>query len=122
MESHQFLDSFDEVHIYALHYVYLSRIRRSVEEFILQWNNHPLSSENNKTPYQIWTEGFHSHANSNVYCFGRSSYCVDDNGPLPELQTNNHVVVPRSTIQLIEEQVIALLLAMNDCIATCLRP
>ena len=41
------------------------------------------------------------------------AYGVDDNGPLPELQTNNHVVVPRSTIQLTEEQMIALLLAIN---------
>ena len=122
MESHQFLDPFDEVHIYALHYVYLPRIQRSVEEFILQWNNHPLSSENNKTSYLIWTEGFYSHANSNQHAVRIAledqvidpvTYGVDDNGPLPELLTNNHVVVPRSTIQLTEEQMIALLLAIN---------
>ena len=76
MESHQLLDPLDEVHIYALHFVYLPRIRRSVEEFILQGNNHTLSSEQNKTPYQVWTEGFYSQANSSqqagAYCFGRS--------------------------------------------------
>ena len=122
MESHQFLDPFNEVHIYALHYAYLPKIRRSVEEFILQWNNHPLSSENNKTPYQTWTEGFYIHANSNQHAVRIAledqvidpvTYGVDDNGPLPELQTNDHVVVPRSTIQLAEEQIIALLLAIN---------
>ncbi len=122
MESHHYLDPLNEVHIYALHYVYLPRIRRSVEEFISQWNNHPLSSEKNKTPYQIWTEGFYSRANSSqpvvrIALEDRDvdpvNYGVDDNGPLPELQTNNHVVVPRSTIELTEEQMIALLLAIN---------
>lgn len=69
-----------------------------------------------------WTEGFYSHANSNQHAVRIAledrvvdpiNDGVDDNGPLPELQTNNHVVVPRSAIQLTEEQIIALLLAIN---------
>ena len=27
-------------------------------------------------------------------------YGIDEEGPIPELQTNNHVVVPRSEVQL----------------------
>ena len=122
MESHNILDPLNEVHIYALHYVYLPRIQRSIEEFTLQWNNHPLSSEHNKTPYQKWTEGFYCHANSSQTAvhialqdqvINPASYGIDDDGPLPELQTNNHVTIPRSSVQLTDEQSIVLLLSIN---------
>ena len=41
-------------------------------------------------------------------------YGIDDFGPLPEMQTNNHVVVPRSAIQLNDEQRIALSFSVNS--------
>jgi hypothetical protein len=122
MESQGILDPLNEVHMYALHFVYLPRIRRSIEEFVLQWNNHPLSSEQNKTPYQIWIEGFYSQANSSQRAVRLAlesaavdsvNYGVDDYGPLTELQTNNHVTVPRSSIQLTDEQEAVLLLTIN---------
>lgn len=53
MESNNILDPLNEVHMYALHYVYLPRIQRSIEEFTLQWNNHPLSSEHNKSLSEV---------------------------------------------------------------------
>ena len=36
------LDSLDEVHLWALHYVYLPRINASLDEFKSQWNHHGL--------------------------------------------------------------------------------
>ena len=33
-----------------------------------------------------------------------NEYGIDDNGPTPPLQTNNHVVVPRSLVELSEDQ------------------
>lgn len=40
LENSNALDSLDEVHLWALHYVYLPRINASLDEFKSQWNYH----------------------------------------------------------------------------------
>ncbi|KAJ7388360.1 hypothetical protein OS493_038202 [Desmophyllum pertusum] len=57
MEDESILDILDDVHLYSLHHVYLPRINRSLEEFIQQMNNHPVSTENNQSPLQMWERG-----------------------------------------------------------------
>lgn len=42
LESFQLLDPLNEVHMNALDFVYLPRINRSLQEFVEQWNTHPL--------------------------------------------------------------------------------
>lgn len=58
MESLEILDPLDEVHLFALHYIYKPRINQALKLFATQWNSHPLSIERNMTPYQLWVEGF----------------------------------------------------------------
>ena len=41
LEEMDLLDPLNNVHLWALHYVYLRRINRSLDEFVLSWNNHP---------------------------------------------------------------------------------
>ena len=41
----------------SLHHVYVPRINRSLNEFIQQMNNHPLSTENNQSTLQMWEQG-----------------------------------------------------------------
>ena len=65
MESLDILDRLDEVHLFALHYIYKPRINRALKLFATQWNSDPLSTEGNMTPYQLWAEGFYGFANSN---------------------------------------------------------
>ena len=81
-----------------------------------------MSTEQNKTPFQLWTQGFYNNAYSNQQAVRIAledpivdlmNYGVDDNGPCPKLQTNNHITVPQSTIQLSEEQKAVLLLVIN---------
>ena len=57
MEESGFLNIENEYHLYCLHYVYLDRINSSLKKFVDAWNNHPLSSEGNLTPLQLWTAG-----------------------------------------------------------------
>ena len=40
-----------------MHAVFIDRINAFVEEFIRSWNSHPLSSENNQTPLQLFSLG-----------------------------------------------------------------
>ena len=54
MEDKSILDISDEVHLFSLHHIYIPRINRSLEEFIQQMNNHPVSTENNQSSLQMW--------------------------------------------------------------------
>ena len=41
----------------ALHYIFLPRIRQSLQSFKSAWNSHGLSSAQNSSPLQLWTRG-----------------------------------------------------------------
>ena len=45
----------NDTDVYALHYVFLPRINASLNAFKESWNNHPLSTENNMSPLQLYT-------------------------------------------------------------------
>ena len=57
MEQHDLLDPINENHLFALHYVYLPRINRSLKQFKEAWNCHGLRTEREKTPNQLFTAG-----------------------------------------------------------------
>lgn len=103
LENSGLLDPANEVHLYALHCVYQPRINRSIDEFILQWNNHGLSSPRCQTPMQLMFEGLYNslaQGDSNYFVGISEGYGIDDDAPMPELQTINDVQVPRSAITL----------------------
>ena len=56
LERYGLLDSSNNVHLFALHFVYKERINRSLQEFIAHWNHHSLSTENNLSPLQLWSQ------------------------------------------------------------------
>ncbi len=57
MEDQDLLNHLEELHMWALHYVYLSRIDRSLSEFRAAWNSHPMRTTNHKSPHQLYTAG-----------------------------------------------------------------
>lgn len=57
MENYQLLNIDDDIHMFCLHYIYLPRINRALEQFTEAWNNHPLSSCHNMSPIQLWIQG-----------------------------------------------------------------
>ena len=109
MESCEFLDPDNEVHLFSLQYIYIPRVNRALDYFTSQWNNHPMATERNKSPLQTWTAGFYRFAESN-YTVVRdvldvdntdfNTYGIDDHGPSPQIETNNNVVVPATSIEL----------------------
>ena len=40
-------------HIFTLQYMFMPRIQEDLNDFKAYWNNHPLRTENNKTPNQL---------------------------------------------------------------------
>lgn len=67
LEQHSLLDSTSAVDIHALHYVYLPKINKAVNEFVNQWNHHALRTERNWTPLQLWTSGVLQHTGCSCY-------------------------------------------------------
>ena len=65
MENNGILDPLNDLHLYCLHHIYLPRINRSLEEFVGQMNNRPVSTEHNNSPVQLWTRGMLLNVNSN---------------------------------------------------------
>ncbi|KAK0153675.1 hypothetical protein N1851_004538 [Merluccius polli] len=98
MESVGILDSLNELNLFCLHYIFMPRIERAAIEFINQWNHHGLSTQGGQTPLQLWHTGIINNiglGNTAVDAiFANNFYGEDEEGPLPELQTNNNVVTP----------------------------
>ena len=113
LEQFQLLDPNNELDLVALHLVYLPRINNTIEQFVMQWNHHPISGEGGYSPLQKWTEGLYSLAGSGNLLTVDNHYGIDDDGPLPELQTNNHIEVPQSTIQISDHEINSLLDEVN---------
>lgn len=57
LEDSEVLNPDNDVHRLSLHIVYLPEIQKRLEHFRQAWNLHPLRTENNHTPTQLWTEG-----------------------------------------------------------------
>lgn len=57
MKDLMILNVDNEIHMFCLHYVYLPRINRALNQFLEAWNQHPLSSMSNLSPIQLWIAG-----------------------------------------------------------------
>ena len=55
MEDQEILDITNDVDLFCLHEVFTSRINASIDDFQQSWNSHPLTSENNQTPIQLFS-------------------------------------------------------------------
>nr|XP_054605991.1 uncharacterized protein LOC107395523 [Nothobranchius furzeri] len=57
LEEEGSLDPTSYLHLFAAHYVFLPRLQLELCSFIHGWNNHPLRTEQNLTPNQLWEIG-----------------------------------------------------------------
>uniref|UniRef100_A0A1X7V400 Integrase core domain-containing protein n=1 Tax=Amphimedon queenslandica TaxID=400682 RepID=A0A1X7V400_AMPQE len=57
LEDEGLLDSFNEVDMFCLHFVFLPLIQQTFDSFIESWNNHSIPTENNLTPNQLFIMG-----------------------------------------------------------------
>ena len=54
LEDAGLLNPHNDLDIFTLHYVYLPLLNHQLEQFRSTWRHHPLRTEHNKTPYQLW--------------------------------------------------------------------
>lgn len=66
MEESGVLNRDNDIHLLLLHFVFLPRINRGLERLTSAWNNHPIRTERNWSPLQIWTNGMVDIRNNSI--------------------------------------------------------
>lgn len=66
LESLGHLQPLNEIHLYALHYVYFPRINHSLKLFMSGWTDHGVRTANNQSPRQLFAAGVLRLHNSNL--------------------------------------------------------
>ena len=115
LEEQDLLNPLDQLHLWALHYVYLPRINRSLTEFIHSWNHHPMRSAGHKTPQQLFTAGYLVMQASNITALDFAdpvdmNYGVD---PGIEVVPDNNVTIPENPINFLEADMQVLASTIN---------
>lgn len=66
MEECGLLDASNELHLVALHYVFVPHINRHLSMFADGHNRSPISTEHNRSPEQLWIRGMLCNASQRV--------------------------------------------------------
>lgn len=83
LEDNEWLDLSDELHLFCLHYIFIPRINQKLRLFANGYDNHPLRSESNMTPVQLWIYGLSTSNLDECTDDNIRSYGIDFDGPLP---------------------------------------
>ena len=110
LEGYGLLDSLNELHLYALHFVYVPRIRASLEEFRSQWNHHGLRTVHHQSPMALWHVGMISQGED--YEGDTTFYGTDFQITSTNIQSDD-VVVPETAIYLTPDQLTVLEQSIN---------
>lgn len=57
LEAEDVLDPLNEIDLFSLHFVFIPRVNKHLADFQGSWNHHPLSTEGNMSPLQLFVEG-----------------------------------------------------------------
>ena len=100
LENEAVPDTLNEVDMFCLHYVFLPRIKKCLADFQESWNHHSLSTEGNRSPYQLFVEGLSVDSRHGDH----PPPTVDSNTELTEdLNDLEAVEVPQNRFTLCEE-------------------
>ena len=99
LEEEGKLDALNEVDLLCLHFIFLPRINTTLKSFVESWNNHPVSSEHNLTPNQLFIRGaieqdidphFPPPSSSNTSCTADQAQLTSpsDRVTVPRIQFN----------------------------------
>ena len=119
MENHGILDPLNEHHLYALQFVYLPRINKTLTEFTQSWNHHPLRTANHKSPHQLFTAGAILLQNSQLpgldfFHEVDDQYGIDMDGPLP-VDGGQHVQIPSTSLHFSDSDMDFLRRCVDPC-------
>lgn len=111
MEEEGILDPLSDNHLYCLHFIYIPRIQKSLQEFVQQWNQHPMSTTNYLSPLQMYTAGIIQNVDAGYLGLpqeqNQNFYGIDPDGPFP-IDEDYQVHVPEINSDLTDDQIQAL--------------
>ena len=81
MEDVGILDPVNEVDLWCLQCCFLQIINYRLNEWIQAWIRHPLSSQQNMSPLQLWTTGRFDNPSMVIDTLVAEDYRIDWNGP-----------------------------------------
>lgn len=81
MEECGALQRTKKLHMFVLQFIYLPRINNALDSFVSAWNQHPIRTEHNWTPIQIWTNGMMDVRN-HALCGMSADSCIAGAGDL----------------------------------------
>ena len=115
MENEGCLDNTNPVDLYCLHLVFLPAINEALKTFVSSWNNHPLRSERNRSPMQIFVEDSSLYNSDSEHVidsqfYGRDLASENDNTNRGEVNT---VDIPETSLPLSNEHLQELIDAYN---------
>ena len=111
LEYRGLLDPVNEYHLFALHYVFLPRLNRSLEGFVQSWNSHSLRTEHGHSPNQLFTVGALLSNSFNDQSIDESSYGIDEAGLT---SSDGAIAFPENRITLTTQE--------EDCLRTSVNP
>ena len=106
LENCGMLDPLNEIHLFSVHYVFVPRINRSLQEFKDAWNSHKIRTASNKSPQQLFTAGMMILQHSQLTALDffddvQDSYGIDNDGPEADPEDEDGTVsVPEVNINL----------------------
>ena len=123
MEEHRILDPGNNMHIYALHYIYIPRINNALQAFRDGWISHGIRTEHGQSPNQIFVAGLLRLRESRITALNffdsinNDQYGVEEEG-LVGNDENNAVVIPENPFGLIDQQMHQLQQQVNPLAAS----
>ena len=101
LEQNWKLDLDNEVHMWAVHYIYLPRVNASLAEFVNAHNHTKIRTAGNKSPWQLWINGMPGaediiKADDQIVAEDGDLYGLDPDAPEPdEKEGEGTVEVPK---------------------------
>ena len=80
MEQTGILDPISEGDLWCLHFCFLDLINHKLQEWVAAWIRHPLSTESNMSPLQLWVQGHFENASFEPSV--TNDYGIDWGGPV----------------------------------------
>ncbi|KAJ8009970.1 hypothetical protein DPEC_G00069700 [Dallia pectoralis] len=112
LEEEGQLDLSNGLHIFCCHYIFKPRLQAQLDIFSDGWDNHPLSTEGNMTPNQLWELGQLYHEPVGQEELNIPHIDWDSSGLLPD-ETNTGIQVPEMESPLSAEEMAGLIAAID---------
>jgi hypothetical protein len=82
LRSNDYYDPDDDIDQFALIFIYLPLLRRSLSQFTRIWNNHKLRTEHHRTPIQLYADGNPESLLISLNEMELEQYGIDWDGPV----------------------------------------